>query len=437
MHIVLVSADHHPDHGGIGAATALVARAAVEAGWRVDLVTRDGGAPPAGVRVHAVRTGDETPGFAERVEALRRIDRIRPWRYGGFALAAAGALLRLDGRPDAIAFADARGTGYAALRSARVRGRFPGVPMIVHAHTPMFIEETVNGADPRRFGRHVYHGWERRAIAAADAVVTTSRWLAHAIGRPDAEVIPYPLFPPSEPAAPRPPSTTAGTLLLVGTMQPRKGVDVWVRSLNRVLAHRPHARAEIIGPDTLTAPGGRSMAAHLLTLLAPALRSRLRVRGRVGHAETLAAIAAADVVVAPSRFDSFGLSAAEAALLGRPLVVSDRVGMAEHVAGLSVVPDEDEEALAAAQLAVLARPGEAARRAAVVREALIAACAPAGVIRRHEALLKRTRPGHDRSAVPVPEGTAARRGPDAMDRLARHLRAIEHREREASRRQIA
>lgn len=417
MHLVLVSADHHPDHGGIGTATALLVRAAVAAGWRVDLVTRDGETHPPAARIHVVRTEDERPGFDAHVPALRRIERIRPYRYGLFAVAAARVLEAIDGRPDVIEFTDCRAEGVVALTSARVRRRFRDVPMIVHAHTPMFIEERVNQADSARFGRRVYHGWERRALAAADGVITTSRRVAAALTGPLAEpaVIPYPLF-----ADETPPNATLPrdeTLLLVGTIQLRKGVDTWVRSLGEVLRRRPAARAEMVGADT-PGPGGdtgRTTGAELVALLDPDLRPRLRLRGRLSHAETLAAIRSARLVVAPSRFDGFGLAAAEAALLRRPLIVSDHVGLAEWAPGVTTVPANDVPALAAAQLAILADPRSAAGRAARVRDQLIAACDPADVMNRRENFVRACRA---RGRWP------RRSAPDRIDRMDRYLRAI-------------
>jgi glycosyltransferase involved in cell wall biosynthesis len=79
----------------------------------------------------------------------------------------------------------------------------------------------------------------------------------------------------------------------------------------------------------------------------------LRARGR------LEALAAADVVVYPSRDEIFGLVAVEALLCGRPVVVCDDSGCGEVIAALGgghAVRFGDAEALARAIEVILSQP---------------------------------------------------------------------------------
>ena len=72
--------------------------------------------------------------------------------------------------------------------------------------------------------------------------------------------------------------------------------------------------------------------------------------------DVLARYAACDLVVAPSRYESFGLTALEAMIFAKPCIASDVGGLPEVVAdretGLLVPPD-DPEALAAALLRLI------------------------------------------------------------------------------------
>ena len=87
-------------------------------------------------------------------------------------------------------------------------------------------------------------------------------------------------------------------------------------------------------------------------------------------------VAAADMVVLPSRREGFGMSLAEAAAMGRPVVATDTRGaravVEPGVTGI-LVPVNDHIALAEAMLALLREPerrkrmGEAARRRACER----------------------------------------------------------------------
>lgn len=92
---------------------------------------------------------------------------------------------------------------------------------------------------------------------------------------------------------------------------------------------------------------------------------RLRVVGPVTHPGE--ALAGFDVLVQPSRYESFGLSAAEALLAGRP-VVSTPVGLAlVFPDACEVVPHDDPDAMAAA--VVSARPRDVSRLAEILSPA--------------------------------------------------------------------
>lgn len=63
----------------------------------------------------------------------------------------------------------------------------------------------------------------------------------------------------------------------------------------------------------------------------PDLAGRVRLTGILGAQEVRAELAKADVFIGPTRGDNFFVSAAEAIVAGRPVVVSDAGGQAEYV----------------------------------------------------------------------------------------------------------
>ncbi len=417
MRWLLVSAQHHPSDGGIGTYVSRLIDAANAHGWEIELVTRPSDRLPPAKAIHTIETADMRSDFASRVDVLRRIERIRPYRYALWSIAVAERLARLDGPFDGIEFVDCQAEGYASLLDARVRMRFPGTPFVVHSHTPMWIDERIAGADERRFGRSIYHAWERRCVAAADGVLCTSARLAAELPatRPPV-VIPYPIdLAEVPPAAP----TRGEEIVLLGSVQPRKGVEVWIRSLARVLRERPRARAVLIGPDTPTSPAGTSMVTYARGLLAREFLGRFEWTGPLGHAAAMERVARAAALVVPSLYESFSFAAVEAIDRRTPLIVSDCVGIAEHVDGLQRVPTGDPGALADAQLAVLRDPRAAGRRADAVRESLRARCSGAEHLRR--------RRDFARSIVPNPTAYAA----DAIDALRSFVATVERAETSA------
>jgi glycosyltransferase involved in cell wall biosynthesis len=423
MHWLLVSARHHPGHGGIGAYITHFCAAAREAGWRVDLITRPGRHHPPAACIREIRTPDDDPAFLRRIPALRRLERIRPYRYGLWSLAVAERLLRLDTRPDVIEFVDCQAEGYLALCSKHVRAALRGVPMIVHAHTPMFIEEAVNGCDERRFGRTIYHRWERQALRAADGIIVGSRLMAECLGMRATVVAPC--LPRKHARPAQPAGIDRHNILLVGSAQPRKGVDVWVRSLNIILRRRPRACAALIGADTATAPGNMSMIQAVRELIHPKFRSRLQWWGSLTHEQTLRAIAAATMVVVPSRFESLSYVAVEALMHGRPVILTDRVGLAEWIEDPTTVPAIDVPALADAQLRIFDDLPTAEQAAARAREHLLQACPPRRHLDDKKTALERITSSRRHS------GASFDHEDDAIDRMRRFLASVESTERGA------
>jgi phosphatidylinositol alpha-mannosyltransferase len=123
--------------------------------------------------------------------------------------------------------------------------------------------------------------------------------------------------------APRPAAMPADrrTILYVGRMEPRKGVDRLVRAMPIVQARVPGAQLVIVG-------GGPDRQAT--ASLAQALDVRAVFAGRVGDDELPAFYQSADVVCSPALGDeSFGITLLEAMAAGRPIVASDIAGYSE------------------------------------------------------------------------------------------------------------
>jgi len=159
-------------------------------------------------------------------------------------------------------------------------------------------------------------------------------------------------------------------LLFVGRIQPLKGADVAVRTLAGLGDH-PRARLVIVG-----GPSGPRGAEH--RALCEKLVADLGLAGRVHFVEPQphellsTYYRAADVCVVPSRSESFGLVALEAAACGTPVVAAAVGGLTTLVehgrTGYLVDPAAPGE-FAAAAACVLSDPLHAERlaTAAVVR----------------------------------------------------------------------
>jgi glycosyltransferase involved in cell wall biosynthesis len=115
--------------------------------------------------------------------------------------------------------------------------------------------------------------------------------------------------------------------------------------------------ADRFGPDSPETP-------WLAALRPQAAAAGVAMPGYRPHAEVLAAMARAAIVVVPSRWDEpFGLTALEAMACRAALVASPRGGLPEVYGETAVVIDPEDPAGIAAALVALAR--DPARRAAL------------------------------------------------------------------------
>jgi glycosyltransferase involved in cell wall biosynthesis len=142
-------------------------------------------------------------------------------------------------------------------------------------------------------------------------------------------------------------------LLAVGTLEPRKGLDVLLDAYRTVLAEEPDApRLVLVGP-----PGwGPAVTATGL----PA--GSVLLPGYLPEADLRAVVAGARLLAFPSRYEGFGLPPLEAMAAGVPVVASDLAAVREATAGLvRLVPAGSTAQLAAALLAELRDPTAADR----------------------------------------------------------------------------
>jgi D-inositol-3-phosphate glycosyltransferase len=173
-------------------------------------------------------------------------------------------------------------------------------------------------------------------------------------------------------------------LLFAGRLQPLKGPDVAVRTLAEVRRHRDDVRLRIIGG----ASGGSGVATSVdaLTALAHELGvvEHVTFEPALPQQELAARLRAADLVLVPSRSETFGLIALEAQACGTPVVAARVPGLEVVVGGGGVLVDGHDPADHAR--AVLALLGDPARMAAA-REAGLADAAASSWERTVDRLL--------------------------------------------------
>jgi len=210
---------------------------------------------------------------------------------------------------------------------------------------------------------------ERVVVKLADHIVTTSewsrRWLRDHYGL-DADRVDV-ARPGVTPCRTTPPRADGRALVCVGAITPLKGHDVLIEALRRV--DDLLWRCRIVGSAEVDAPFAGDLRRRVAAL---GLSSRIIWAGPVAPSGMDEVYAAADLLVAPSRFETYGMAITEALAHGLPVIgtavggVPEAFGQSAAAPGVLVEPGHPGP-LAAALRRWLTDPGmRAASRAAAI-----------------------------------------------------------------------
>lgn len=153
------------------------------------------------------------------------------------------------------------------------------------------------------------------------------------------------------------------TVLYVGRFEPRKGIDLMLQAIATLAPRYPHVRWQLIGNDRLPKPDQPATTyrqAFLAEHQGQPWLQRVQFWGEVDDAALLAAYRQCDLLVAPSRYESFGLIYLEAMRAGKPCIGGAEGGGGELITpdvGLAV-PTHDAQALTQALQTLLDDPAQ-------------------------------------------------------------------------------
>jgi glycogen synthase len=150
------------------------------------------------------------------------------------------------------------------------------------------------------------------------------------------------------------------TVLFVGRLEPRKGIDILLEAIPLILEQNSSVNFRIIGDDSLPIPGGGTYRSRFEAGdVARTWQDHVCFEGKVTEETLIKAYEECDVFTSPSLYESFGLVFLEAMRAGKPVIGCMAGGMPEIIEqngnGLLVAPG-DAKALSAAILQLAASP---------------------------------------------------------------------------------
>jgi glycosyltransferase involved in cell wall biosynthesis len=291
------------------------------------------------------------------------------------------SLRRQLGRSEVVHAHGLTAGGIASL-AVGVRRRRPAVVVTVHN---LVLDETAGRAV------RVLRVFERQVFRRADALIAVSPEVGGYVHESTSKPVRVirPLGPPPE--ARRPTAEVRAALgardgqplvVCVARLDPQKGLMTLIEAAQLARARGVTPRVAIIGEGTLASELDREIRDR-------GLDSTVALAGPSDNAPD--ELAAADLVVIPSIWESGPLVLAEALLLSRP-VVATPVGMVPEVVrdGESgrIVPIGDARALADAIAELLSDPARAGAMAAEGRAAVQRVLRPDALVEATEALYR-------------------------------------------------
>jgi glycosyltransferase involved in cell wall biosynthesis len=199
-----------------------------------------------------------------------------------------------------------------------------GSRFVIHSEGP---DNSQRQPAAGRWLRAAFGQWIARSATGILAISHFAADFYRELGCPDQRLYPFGYFralPDSTKVACETPKAAQTEIIFVGQLIHRKGVDVLLDAMRLLLAEYAGWRLTLIGD------GDQRLALEAQTAAA-GLRDRIAFTGAMAADQVQSQIAAADLLVLPSRWDGWGMVINEALAAGVPVIASDQCGASDLI----------------------------------------------------------------------------------------------------------
>lgn len=202
----------------------------------------------------------------------------------------------------------------------------PRAPLVIRLSTPLAQVASLKGVRTNRPGLRLACLLEAIPARRSAHIIANSMFIAHLCdelyrtpkGKND--VIPQGITLPDPLPVANNATKDSVTILFVGRLERRKGIDYLLQAIPQVVDSTPRCRFIIAGADTGEAPKGSSYQDYFESFATAAAQSATTFLGYVEEDELQRLYANCDIFVAPSLSESFGRIYLEAMAHAKPVV---------------------------------------------------------------------------------------------------------------------
>ena len=214
----------------------------------------------------------------------------------------------------------------------------PRAPLVIRLSTPLAQVSFLKEGRSDRLGLRLACFLEALPARRASCIIANSEFISqfciklYRIPGAKPAVIPLGIPVPDSPPPKSEAREKAVTVLFLGRLEKRKGIDRLLHAIPQVIRETPFCRFIIAGDDIGEAPQGKTYRDYFESFASSAACERTTFMGHVEEGKLSQLYAECDIFAAPSQSESFGLIYLEAMAHAKPVVAFHTGGVPEVVA---------------------------------------------------------------------------------------------------------